>query len=553
MSVFVRLFFGVCCLLTLDSIRLEGQTDSFFIISVGEFLNPQAKDFQSLRSLGLLFLKEGSDNKKRVCLGAYTQAKEAEPTLELARKKGYPLAVIQAFDLNAKKIFHTIQLGVFPIGASISWKDYFQSGYQVYAVQENDILRICIGNFKNEERQLKALKELKETDFPGALPKSFPEGLITEVTEFSSGLNFAEFLMEQTQPDTNSSPFPISMEVLGNLSTVSTTDLKYPPIQTSSPSSAVRELQSILVYKGYLEEKSDGLYDVYTSEAIQNYFEKDVQWDKYLTIGQKWFSTKEFKSSSLTQKAINGLDENPSDAMDILKNSQHPMAIAYRNFHLFIKNGPDKKYTDALHFAVDTSICYQEQYDSLFKNKLDSLNFIRKEEVVTALAFLHQQFSDFEVPCWLMEKHPIEFQNAFAPNTFFKNFPYKTAACEGFSDWPEFIVLKAMIHDLQLQSDLDPSSLTLLYQTGKEPGDNLSTDLEQWQMCYFEELESWQGEQTYTCTIGDTFKIAFLQSFGRMRAYFIGKGAGEADAKILALAALNSICGDHFKPFSANP
>ncbi|MEZ4950350.1 MAG: hypothetical protein R2784_13330 [Saprospiraceae bacterium] len=156
--------------------------------------------------------------------------------------------------------------------------------------------------------------------------------------------------------------------------------------------------------------------------------------------------------------------------MDILNNSQHPMAIAYRNFHLFIKNGPDKKYTEALHFAVDTSICYQEQYDSLFKNDLDSLNFIRKGEVVKVLAFLHQQFPDFEVPCWLMEKHPIEFQEAFAPDSFFKNYPYKTANCEGFSEWPEFIVLKAMIRDLQMQKDLHSSTLTLLYQTGKELG-----------------------------------------------------------------------------------
>ncbi|MEZ5057241.1 MAG: peptidoglycan-binding domain-containing protein [Saprospiraceae bacterium] len=553
MSVFVRLFLGVCCFLILDSFRLEGQIDSFYTVLVGEYMKPQPKDFQSLRNLGFLFLKDGSDNKKKVCLGVYSHPQEAEIILDKIKKKGYPLAVTQPIDLNAKKTFHTIQLGVFPIGTSVNWKDYFQSGYQVYAVQENDILRICIGNFKNEERQQKALKEIKETDFPEALPKSFPEGLITEVTEFSSGLNFAEFLMEQTQPDTNSSPFPISMEVLGNLSTVSTTDLKYPPIQNSSSSPEIRELQSILVYKSYLSGEIDGIYDSETSAAIQTYFENDLQWDKYLTIGRKWFSSKEFKSASLTQKAINVLDENPAEALDILNNSQHPMAIAYRNFHLFIKNGPDKKYTEALHFAVDTSICYQEQYDSLFKNDLDSLNFIRKGEVVKVLAFLHQQFPDFEVPCWLMEKHPIEFQEAFAPDSFFKNYPYKTANCEGFSEWPEFIVLKAMIRDLQMQKDLHSSTLTLLYQTGKEVGDSLSTDFENWQLCYFEELESWQGEEAYTCSIGDTFKIAFLQSFGRMRAYFIGKGAGEADAKILALAALNSICGDHFNPFSANP
>ncbi|MEZ4950351.1 MAG: hypothetical protein R2784_13335 [Saprospiraceae bacterium] len=47
--------------------------------------------------------------------------------------------------------------------------------------------------------------------------------------------------------------------------------------------------------------------DSETSAAIQTHFENDLQWDKYLTIGRKWFSSKEFKSASLTQKAINVL------------------------------------------------------------------------------------------------------------------------------------------------------------------------------------------------------------------------------------------------------
>ncbi|MEZ4950352.1 MAG: hypothetical protein R2784_13340 [Saprospiraceae bacterium] len=64
MSVFVRLFLGVCCFLILDSFRLEGQIDSFYTVLVGEYMKPQPKDFQSLRNLGFL-LKDGSDNKKR--------------------------------------------------------------------------------------------------------------------------------------------------------------------------------------------------------------------------------------------------------------------------------------------------------------------------------------------------------------------------------------------------------------------------------------------------------------------------------------------------------
>ncbi|MCB0663559.1 MAG: hypothetical protein KDC24_12515 [Saprospiraceae bacterium] len=524
-----------------------GQRDSFFVIKLGQVDLPVFDSFDLYRNFGIVFEVPSKDEPSTIFLGGFTEKAEANRVLEQLPNHPTLHPQITYLEFKRKKPMRTVHLALFEVGTPIDWKGFFQQGFPVFAIQENDVIRVVAGDFKNARRQRNGLEEIKEKGFVKAYTKSFPEEMAIKIGKFESGNSQEGYLEESLLPQVEESTESEQHAVGSRLIMLSASDDLYPPISSGKYSDETRFLQAELQTLGYFSDSLDGLYNRQTEDAYLQYTAQDPQWLKYSILGNHWLQNKIYPVGSLTQNAISMMGAQPDIAVPILNSTNHPMAIGYLQFYKFLKEGPGTSVSSVFKDALEKAARGKDP-DSSFYQKTINLGFENLPDILRGIAFLHQMYPSFKVPCWIFEKYPKISDLAFTPAPAGRNFPYNVEDCEGFSDWAEVKTLKAILKDLEIASTDSLSTLSLLYHTGFLTDDSLQVALASWEEQFMQQVSEWRSKNTSNQRTGTVLTVAFYQCLLRIESYFSAKNAGKEDALALARASLRLMVGDTFQP-----
>lgn len=527
--------------------ELHAQRDSFFIIELGQFENPDTDSFAAYRAFGQLYDLPQKKEASKVCLGGYTEKEAAQRILKELPETAGVSPTISYIPFEKKKPMRTVQLALFEVGTPIDWEGFFQQGFPLFVIQENDVLRIVAGDFRNERRQRKGLEEIGEKGFVKAYSKSFPAEMAIEIGTFEAGNSQEGFLASSLLPEVETSEEQVAHPVSNKLNLLSVSENKYPPIEPGIASQSTLQLQEVLQGLGYFKDSLNGLYNEATADALLHFTSRNQQWLKYSILGTHWIQENAYEGGGLTQNAISLAGNQPEIALPILNSTNHPLAIGYLHFHKFLTQGPGPEISLQLRNAIETASRGKGIDSSLLEKTLD-LGFENLPDMLRGVAFLHQMYPAFKVPCWIFEKYPKLSDLAFAPAPAYRNFSYKLEPCEEFSEWSEIKTLKAIAKDLDITPTDSLSTLSFLYHTGFLTDKALNQEMAQWEQQYIQCVKEWSEKAGYPKQIGPAFQVAFFQCLIRLQAYYVAKNSPREDALTLARAALQLLVGKSFEP-----
>jgi hypothetical protein len=527
--------------------EVVSQRDSFFVIELGKYEKPSFDSFAAFRQLGIVYEVPVKKEPSVIILGGYTEKEEAERIFNLLPESSQFTPEISVVPLKKRKPMRTVQLALFEVGTPIDWEGFFQQGFPVFAIQENDVLRITAGDFRNARRQQKGLEEIREKGFLKAYSKTFPEEMAIKIGTFEAGKTQENFLRPSLLPTVETSTEQVETPVSSQLNLLSTSHNEYPPIAPTLAKNSTQQLQDILKELGFFQDSIDGIYDNATANAYLQFTTDNEQWIKYTILGTQWVQDKTYKGGSLTQNAISMLGKQPEIALPILNSTNHPLAIGYLQLHKFLAQGPGTEISAQTQNAIKTARLGKE-VDSTYFQKTVSLGFENLPDLLRGIAFLHQMYPSFKVPCWIFEKEPKLSDLAFTPAPAYRNFDYRLEHCEEFSTWSEIKTLKAITKDLSIVPIDSLNTLSLLYHTGFLTDSLFNVEMEKWEQDYIQQVKDWTKKPGFPSRVGSVFQVAFYQSLIRLQAYYAAKNSPENDALNLARASLRLLTGTSFEP-----
>lgn len=583
----MRIILNILFLCLSASIAATAQSDVYYSVNVGTFVDAQRTDFQSLRTYGFVYAKTIEDNLQQIYVGGSNDRTVAEGILRDVRNTGFPGAFIQEKLEAEGSAVAVIQIATLDTRKSITWDKYAQVP-NLFGILRGNQLKLVQGVFANIPETRTPLEALRKQGFGDAFPKmvnsiylfplkQFETGIVPPKEPlFDLGLNQDERTPANRQEEAPSSygnpgTLPSGMSARSGSAPAASTSTGATPLPPAAtpPAAAVPairsdvkrrsalELQKVLKQSGTYTGSLDGYYGPATKAAYQQFADQNRDLKKYRILADNLSFGADMTNDNL-QRAINNLPDE-MDALRTLEATNAPVAKAYVAYTRFINGGPSAE-VDAL---MNTAL--RETFRSLNTAGMPRFDpqatytYANLEQVIKHLYYIHAAPGmAYAAPCWIIARHPEEIRNV---QQQFRNAggtaTPRTQTCGQFTEWPTIRTLLAIASDLNPSSDLDENrlaqaaSLRTQYFYAEEP---LSGDMEKvlanWEKRLWMRAEEWAAQDPIHQRLMRVFKAEYYQSLALMEDYYMNQGFTAPQAKTLALATQRTLVGYHLEHFT---
>lgn len=578
--------FVVVAIMLLSSTTLCSQAENVFTVRIGNFLSPQAADFEDLQPIGFLFADSLASNLYMISMGMYSLRAEAESVEAAIKQKGFPDADVEMLPVRKGRKEPVIQLATLDPTKPVRWAEIFKAYSNISVSLIDNRLIVLATGFQNQAEASQALTAIKKAGFSGAFPKSYESSKLIKVTEFETGgFKIPKPAASAPIVETKPAPTPIPVAVTEPEPTPApkieiiepaptpepeiskpvehTTTTKksvalpsrrvaYPKIDGKIKRNSAIELQRILKAEKNYSGSLDGFYGPGTTKGFDNFKSKNRQWKKYVLLADLWKTGSGSENVSAFQQAIFDAYETPSKSNVIFEKNKSPLATAYRAFNDFRKSGPSKSVNDKMNAAIKRSFPSKKLGNTKPFDYSATYSYQDNEQLIRHLKYLHMASEeDVTIPCWIFDVFPKESIKIFGESSA----KLKMQDCTGVSDWDEVKVLKTLASDISLDVNnkklerasaqkaqllLSPANLT---KVGK-------ANVEKWNSTLMGNLAGWATRDPMHAELVTVFKVAYFQSQVRLESYFIDNGIKPDEARSLAIATLKTLIGEQMSRFT---
>ncbi len=598
----------ILAFLLLLTVSVTAQTGSeIYAVKLGEFINAKASAFSVVEDLGYIYAEKTIGNSKNVFIGGFKGKAAADRAVAIAKDRGYIDAAATNLSAAESETVTVIQLGMRDARNTIDWK-VFSSAGRIFALQNGNQIKVLAGLYPNAAAAKAILPTIQRKGFSDAFVKNVQKSLVHEVTSFETGsvdlVAVMPSLPKNTPtPATQESPVietakgqttkddtgkekrkaPTSfnaetkkIEVPSGTAVKSIPEpVPTPPVKTKTKTptpavpliaqrpairskvkrTSVLRLQEILKAEGTYTSSLDGYYGKGTKAAFDEMWVNNRQVKKYRALSEFNSQNSSNAKPGSLQYAIDGLWNDPNNAILTLERSNSPTAKAYRAYWLYENSDNAEKIDELMNEAIKGAFVGKNIRNAPKFDYTASYSYRNFKQLLQHLSYVQSVDSErVSVPCWMFERYQGEALQVFGTAADAGNIALQD--CGGFINWEEIQVLNTIAMDISAGSKLDAEKEAeyrarsiRLFLAPVAPSASDRDALTKWQIALLKNVEGWGARDATLNEISTAFRLNFYQSNVLLEDYFAGKGYNAADAKGLALAVLQSVLGDKVDKF----
>lgn len=545
------------------------QSSGYFVIVVGNFMNAKPQDFEALRPLGFVHSARMNDNLYQIYLGGYNEKAEAEKVITQIKQKGYTSAYVQERFPREGRTVTVIQIATRLKDKPVGWEKLMEVG-DLYAILNEGQLKITTGLYPNVEAAKGALDAIRRKGYKDAFIKNVNSIYLHEVTEFETGikkplipLSFdnqsRERIVARTSAGAGTEPIPGSYDQVTARSVSGVTaapSRAVPAIRPNVKRKSALELQKVLKAEGAYKGSLDGLYGTGTTSAYETFLESNRDLQKYALVGKAMNFGGQTGTDDALQQAINNLLDDPA-ASAVIERYNNPVSKAYQAYLLFTTLGPRSEVNTLMNGAI------RQAYDGKTLKERPPFDYRATyayqdlEQLVLHIHYIHSApGNQYIVPCWMFQRHPKETASAYDAYARFSSAEFRLLACDQFLSWNEIRTMQAIAVDLNPNEKFNSAKLAesasnraRLFTAPQSPTREARQLLEEWDRRLWSGLNAWSVRDPLNQKTITAFKVAYFQSQVRLEDYYMDQGFNADDAKVLALATLQTLVGYHLERY----
>ena len=587
MKYILSTFLAVAFLFTAPAVA---QDSDIYAVKLGQFINAKSSAFSAVENLGYLYAVKETGNVKNVYIGGIKGKAAADRVTQVAKNRGYIDA--QAENLSQKQAETTtvIQLAVRDAREKVNWREYASAG-RIFALVNGNQLKIVAGTYPDAKAAKAILPAIQRKGFADAFVKNVSSALLHEVTPFESGnVDLAEIVptpspnnapvtvpppaeksdvktqnrptdyAEETKtkvraPVTAKSVPPVS-EPVAKTEIITKNPVKSksltapkPAIRADVKRTSVLRLQEILKSEGVYSSSLDGFYGSGTKAGFEKAWAGNRQMIKYRALTECGSKTQSSIKPGSLQYAVNGLWDDPQNALLTLERSNAPVAKAYRAYWLH-ENTNDQAQIDALMTeAVQEAFVGKNLRNAPKFDYSANYSYKNINQLLQHLSYVQSADKEkISVPCWFFDRFGAQALQIFG--TAADTGSLTLQDCGGFVNWQELQVLNTIADDISTGSKVEAKKAAeyraqsiRLFLSPVAPSAAEYTELELWAKKLMTNMSAWSRLDPVLGDIKTAFGLSFYQSYVLLEDYFAAKGYNNADAKGLALAVLQANLG----------
>ena len=530
---------------------------SHYSVSVGTFMDVRPEEFSRLSSIGFLYSNKLNNTYSEIFLGGYDNREAAETALGQVLAAGYSTARLQELSESEGATVTVIQIAFLDIRKGIDWKRY-STFTTLWGIINNNSLKLMVGPYTNPEEARKALLNLQKQGYKDAFSRTVNSTQLVKIGAFETDNIIKQPAISfQWNPNDNNKPVqPQSYNItpyIENPQPTPSTVEKGPPatIRVNIKRRSAIELQKILKAENFYTGSLDGYYGNGTAQAYQSALQQNRELSECRILAMNRSTSTASQGDGL-QQTINRLQED-SRAPIILESYNHPLAAAYRAYHLYTTLGPDKDVNDLMNSAIRQAYINRSNRIVAPFDYRATYDYSNLEQLILHLHYIHiAPDGNYAVPCWLSKLHPRETAAAQAAVA---GLGLKVENCDGEFDWEEIRMLENMSTEIggvqvtrSVQAEAD-AARAVLAGTTRPLSSYAQREVEAWQNSLFAKLNAWANSDILHQNKFTAFRILYFQSLVRLEDYFLDKGLGQEDAKYLAMATVRTIAGPRLARF----
>lgn len=565
--------------------------DTVYVIQLGTFDGPLLEEFETVNSVGHIYTVDSDAQFKRVFLGLYGDENNAEADLLEVKNAGYPDAFITR--RISKDRVYGIQLGVETIGRQLDWASFGKIG-PVYIQPNGRQIRIFTGLFATKEGATTELEIIQENGFPDAFVKKLGEHTVHLASPFemmNQKISLpAEFVSKGKKSTPKSEPIPAPKpdpiqapkeEEVKKEETPKSVPIKErspekvttpkPPVKYGSPPTepskngsvkrtSVLRLQEVLKKNGTYTSSLDGLFGKGTSKGVDALVRKDSRYQKYKTyIRYAPVNTYQGTSDNPIQEAIYNIPYSPEESVKEFRKYKNPIAQAYLAYTYLNESVEITDKTTKINTLMnDARLKAFEKYPVKERAALESPGFAYKarydyqnnDQLLGHLGYIHSLAGgEFEMPCWLLARHPDITKSAFLTAKGSKEPAFNLQPCGAFDEWENLRIMEAMAEDLNPWGDTDAKAVVARKEADLKARNiffinpkaiSKTKVVEDWHQQMWKGLDALGEKDALHQKQLNSFKLAYYLSQIQLENYFIDKGFSAKDASPMALRVMQT-------------
>ena len=561
----------------------SAQASLYYTINLGIFAEPKRDDFQALHSIGFLYATHMENSHAQIYLGGYESKSMAQNALARVHAAGYTAAALQEIYLQTGETVAIIQLASTDFRKPIYWAGY-ENVPELWGIISGDNLRLAAGPYNSPEEARKALPDFQKGGFKDAFVRTINSMYLIKIGTFESGNALKQPLIafkwnEETPPSISARPTPTPRETPPAYDyPTRPAEVVLPPVPTNreappteygvftpkgvdSPlrgnvkrSSAI-ELQKALLMINQYAGSLDGYYGPATAQAYSNALASNRELLRYRLFVANAPSSGTSGAGDALQQAIDHLTEDTRLAQT-LENYNHPVAKAYLAYRIFVSTGPGYEVNQLMNDAIRQAYASRSTRQTAPFDYLATYAYNDLNQLILHLCYIHAApNSNYTVPCWLSQQYPQETARAQAALSSTNSAMQILQSCNPFSAWEDMQMLEAIASDIggeavaQAQWAQATAAKSALYVASRPLGAATQRELDLWHQSLMNNLGHWAQRDPLHGRFIAPFKILFYQTAVRLEDFFMDKGFGTEEARVLALATLRTSVGPSLQRF----
>ncbi len=544
----------------------NAQTNLFYTVQIGNFLDAKVEDFEAVRPLGMIYARQLNDNLYQVFLGGFDERTAAEQVVAQLRNRGYNSASVVEIPIVEGRNVLVIQFELFPTTQKVNWARY-GSIDNIFAIINQDQVKLVTGPYASVDEARQELVRIQQAGFTDAFIKRVNTGYLQRISTFETGIKEALVPLDIEQNE--AAPPPAATAAAPPPGTTTRTpappaanipappSAEAPEIRSTVKRQSVMELQKVLKEQNTYTGALDGLYGTGTAAAFEQTMRNNRDLNKYQLLA-KGLDFSNAGPNDALQSAINNLLSD-AGAVQVLERSNEPIAMAYRAYFQLTTMGPSIEVNNLMNTAIHQAfINKQLQSPPPFDFTADyAYNDVN--QLLFHLHYIHGAPDNrYAEPCWILQRHPQEATRAFNAATGRQGESrILMQGCSPFLEWPEARVMSAIALDLDGSAQVDIQKLygqieerTRLAMATQPLPNQYEQEVLRWYNQTLAGLDGWATIDPLHDRLVTAFKVAFFQTQVRLEDYFMNKGLKLEQARGLAIATLKTMVEAHLMRFS---
>ena len=570
---------NILLILTLLSfqVALLAQSNIFYTVQIGTFLDAKKSDFADLKSFGFVYAEPVNNNLSEVYVGNYETRAAAQKMVNKLADQGYTNAFAQERFLGDGQTVAVIQIATRTLKQKLEWERFLKVSEDLYTIINEDKVKIIAGIYNDVAAAKKELPSVQNNGFKDAFIKKVNTVFLHPIGRFElegvkqplipivisdnpdrSPRNSNIPANIPTSANYTDQPFPgeVTRPRSPNISVPSYNESSnLPKIRTKVKRTSALELQKLLKQEGLYKSSLDGYYGKGTSQSYERMKKQNREFLKYSLLAKHMQMPDQSDVNLPLQNILTSLTDQ-QDPITALDSYKHPMAKAYKAYLLFYNYGPSTEVNFLMNSAL-RGLFTGGIAPAAPVNPDATYAYNDMNQIVLHLLYMHSAPKNpYVAPCWLFAVHPRE--TAYANNQFAQypdaNFP--TQNCGQFSSWEDARILQAIALDLNADKKLntlrlarDATRRSYLYMSPAPLSNSDMEALMTWDKSLWKGLNGWASRDPLNKNTLTALKAAYFQTYVLLEDFYMDKGLKASQAKGLALATLQTMVGYHLERF----